>query len=177
MLGINESVPATCFPAEVTTAASWDINLLERVGSAIGQEAKVQNIGLVLGPGVNTKRNPLCAEILSISVRIHIYQENWQRDLSGEWKVKALAHVSNTLPVIPRRNPFLSDGVIDERTLRELYLTAFEIAVREGHPSAVMCAYPKVNGIHCSDHKKLLTGILRGEWQFEAGGDRLGSHE
>ena len=60
MLGINESVPATCFPAEVTTAASWDINLLERVGSAIGQEAKVQNIGLVLGPGVNTKRNTLC---------------------------------------------------------------------------------------------------------------------
>ena len=54
--------------------------------------------------------------------------------------------------------------MIDERTLRELYLTAFEIAVREGHPSAVMCAYPKVNGIHCSDHKKLLTGILRGEW-------------
>lgn len=168
MLGINESVPAICFPAEVTTAASWDINLLERVGSAIGQEAKVQNIGLVLGPGVNTKRNPLCgrnfeyfSEDPYLSGKL---AAGFIRGMEGEGVGACVKHFACNSQEESR---FLSDGVIDERTLRELYLTAFEIAVREGHPSAVMCAYPKVNGIHCSDYKKLLTGILRGEWQFE----------
>ena len=168
MLGVNNSRPATCFPAEVTTAGSWDPVLLEQIGAAIGEEAKEQGVGLVLGPGANLKRNPLCGR------NFEYFSEDpylagklaagFIRGVEAQGIGTSLKHFAANSQELSR---FTSDSVMDDRTLRELYLTAFEIAVKEGKPSTVMCAYPKLNGTHCSDHKELLTDILRDEWGFD----------
>lgn len=167
MLGVHASRPATCFPAEVTTAGSWDAELLAEIGAAIGQEAKEQGVGLVLGPGANLKRNPLCGR------NFEYFSEDpylagklaagFIRGAEAQGISTSLKHFAVNSQ---EKSRFTSDSVLDERTLRELYLTAFEIAVKEGKPSTVMCAYPKLNGVHCSDSKKLLTDILRTEWGF-----------
>ena len=167
MLGVNESGKATCFPAEVTTAGSWDPELLTAIGSAIGEEAREQGVGLVLGPGANLKRNPLCGR------NFEYFSEDpylagklaagFIRGAEAQGIGTSLKHFAVNSQ---EKSRFTSDSVLDERTLRELYLTAFEIAVKEGKPSTVMCAYPKLNGVHCSDSKKLLTDILRTEWGF-----------
>ena len=161
MLGVNNSRPATCFPAEVTTAGSWDPALLEQIGAAIGEEAREQDVGLVLGPGANLKRNPLCGR------NFEYFSEDpylagklaagFIRGLEAQGVGTSLKHFAANSQELDR---FTSDSILDGRTLRELYLTAFEIAVREGSPAAVMCAYPKLNGVHCSDSKELLTDIL-----------------
>ena len=168
MLGVNKSRPATCFPAEVTTAGSWDPELLTEIGAAIGEEAKEQWVGLVLGPGANLKRNPLCGR------NFEYFSEDpylagklaagFIRGAEAQGVGTSLKHFAANSQELSRFN---SDSVMDGRTLRELYLTAFEIAVKEGKPSTVMCAYPKLNGTHCSDHKELLTDILRTEWGFD----------
>ncbi len=167
MLGVNESRKATCFPAEVTTAGSWDPELLTKIGGAIGVEAKEQGIGLVLGPGANLKRNPLCgrnfeyfSEDPYLAGRL---AAGFIRGAEAQGISTSLKHYAVNSQ---EKSRFNSNSVLDERTLRELYLTAFEIAVKEGKPSTVMCAYPKYNGIHCSDSKTLLTDILRTEWGF-----------
>lgn len=167
MLGVNESRKATCFPAEVTTAGSWDPKLLTAIGSAIGQEAREQGVGLVLGPGANLKRNPLCGR------NFEYFSEDpylagklaagFIRGAEAQGIGTSLKHFAVNSQ---EKSRFTSDSVLDERTLRELYLPAFEIAVKEGKPATVMCAYPKLNGVHCSDSKKLLTDILRTEWGF-----------
>lgn len=167
MLGVHQSRAATCFPAEVTTAGSWDPELLTAIGSAIGQEAREQGVGLVLGPGANLKRNPLCGR------NFEYFSEDpylagklaagFIRGAEAQGIGTSLKHFAVNSQ---EKSRFTSDSVLDERTLRELYLTAFEIAVKEGKPATVMCAYPKLNGVHCSDSKKLLTDILRTEWGF-----------
>ena len=167
MLGVNESRKATCFPAEVTTAGSWDPELLTAIGSAIGQEAREQGVSLVLGPGANLKRNPLCGR------NFEYFSEDpylagklaagFIRGAEAQGISTSLKHFAANSQELSR---FTSDSVLDDRTLRELYLTAFEIAVKEGHPSTLMCAYPKLNGVHCSDNKALLTDILQTEWGF-----------
>lgn len=168
MLGVNHSRPATCFPAEVTTAASWDPELLERLGTDYGEEARDQEVDLILGPGANLKRNPLCGR------NFEYFSEDpylagklaagFIRGVEAQGVGTSLKHFAANSQEECR---FTSDSIVDERTLREMYLTAFEIAVKEGKPSTVMCAYPLLNGIHCSDHKALLTDILRGEWGFD----------
>ena len=168
MLGVNESRPATCFPAEVTTAGSWDPKLLAAVGTAIGEEAKAQGVGVVLGPGCNIKRNPLCGR------NFEYFSEDpylagklaagFIRGVESQGIGTSLKHFAANSQELCR---FTSNSVMDERTLRELYLTGFELAVKEGKPSTVMCAYPKLNGVHCSDSKELLTDILRTEWGFD----------
>ena len=167
MLGVNESRKATCFPAEVTTAGSWDPELLTAIGSAIGQEAREQGVGLVLGPGVNLKRNPLCgrnfeyfSEDPYLAGKLAV---GFIRGTEAQGIGTSLKHFAVNSQ---EKSRFTSNSVLDDRTLRELYLTAFEIAVKEGKPSTVMCAYPKLNGVHCSDNKALLTDILRTEWGF-----------
>ena len=167
MLGVNESRKATCFPAEVTTAGSWDPELLTEIGAAIGEEAKEQGVGLVLGPGANLKRNPLCGR------NFEYFSEDpylagklaagFIRGAEAQGISTSLKHFAVNSQ---EKSRFTSNSVLDERTLRELYLTAFEIAVKEGKSSTVMCAYPKLNGVHCSDNKRLLTDILRTEWGF-----------
>ena len=167
MLGINNSQPATCFPASVTTAGSWDPELLKKVGTAIGEEARQQNVGVVLGPGCNLKRNPLCgrnfeyfSEDPYLSGKL---AAGFIRGVESQGVGTSLKHFAANSQELSR---FTSDSILDDRTLRELYLTGFEIAVKEGEPATVMCSYPKVNGIHASDHKQLLTDILRTDWGF-----------
>lgn len=168
MLGVNESREATCFPAEVTTAGSWNPKLLEEIGAAIGEEAKEQGIALVLGPGANLKRNPLCgrnfeyfSEDPYLTGRL---AAGFIRGSESTGVGTSLKHFAVNSQELSRFN---SNSVLDERTLRELYLSAFEAAVKEGKPRTVMCSYPKLNDIHCSDNKELLADILRDEWGFD----------
>ena len=168
MLGVNESLPATCFPAAVTSGASWDTDLIERMGAAIGEEANSYDVGLVLGPGANIKRNPLCGR------NFEYFSEDpcvtgkmaagFIRGLQRNGTGASLKHFACNNQ---EKNRFVSDSVIDERTLREIYLAGFEAAVKEASPATVMCSYNKINGVHSSDNRKLLTEILREEWGFD----------
>lgn len=168
MLGISNSIPATCFPAAVTGGASWDPALMERVGEAIGEEAAACGVGLVLGPGANIKRNPLCGRNFEYFSEDPVVSGKMAagliRGLQKNGTGASLKHFACNNQEFSR---FTSDSVIDERTLREIYLTGFEIAVKEGRPATVMCSYNKINGVHSSDNKWLLTGVLRDEWGFE----------
>ena len=168
MLGVNDSKPATCFPAAVTTAGSWDTELVQAVGTAIAEEARTQGVGVVLGPGCNIKRNPLCgrnfeyfSEDPYLSGKL---AAGFIRGVEGQGVGTSLKHFAANSQELSR---FTSDSVMDERTLREIYLTGFETAVKEGKPATVMCSYNKLNGIHASDHKQLLTDILRADWGFD----------
>ena len=168
MLGVNASRPATCFPAEVTAAGSWDPALLADIGAAIGEEARQQGVGLVLGPGANLKRNPLCGRNFEyLSEDPYLAGKLAAGYIRGMEATGVSASLKHLAVNSQEKSRFTSDSVLDARTLRELYLTAFEIAVREGHPATVMCAYPKLNGVHCSDSKALMTDILRTEWGFD----------
>ena len=168
MLGVNESRSATCFPSGVTTANSWDPELLETVGKTIGEEARHQGVGVVLGPSCNLKRNPLCGRNFEyISEDPYLTGKMaaaFIRGVEGQGVGTSLKHFAANSQELSR---FTSDSILDDRTLRELYLTGFELAVKEGKPATVMCSYPKINGIHASDHKQLLTDILRTEWGFD----------
>lgn len=168
MLGIHESLPATCFPASVSIACSWDRALAGEIGAAIAGEALEYSVHIVLGPGLNIKRNPLCGR------NFEYYSEDPY--LSGQLGAafvkrgqekgvgSCLKHFAANSQEYKR---FSSDGHIDERTLREIYFPAFEQAVRAAKPAMVMCAYNKINGTYCSENKWLLTGVLREEWGFD----------
>ena len=168
MLGINDSVPATSFPTAVLSACSWDKELLKKEGEAIAREAIANKVSLVLGPGANIKRNPLCGR------NFEYFSEDPY--LSGKL---AAAHISgiektgtgSSLKHFALNNQeykrFSSDSLVDERTMREIYLASFETAVKEGKPSTVMCSYNKINGTFSSDNPWLLTEVLRDEWGFD----------
>ena len=168
MLGINNSRKSTCFPAAVTTANTWDKDLLYRLGKAIGEEARDQKVSVVLGPGINIKRNPLCGRNFEYfsedPVETGILSSEFIKGLQSEEIGCSLKHFACNSQ---EKSRLCSDSVIDERTLREIYLKAFEIAVKTARPATVMSAYPKINGVHCSDNKKLLNDILREEWGFD----------
>lgn len=168
MLGVNASVPATCFPTAVTTGSSWNVDLMQRIGEAIAEEALANQVSIVLGPGANMKRNPLCGRNFEyISEDPYLAGKmaaGFIRGVEEKGVASSLKHFAGNSQETKR---FTSDSLIDERTLREIYLTAFEIAVKEGKPSTVMCAYNKINGTHCSDNRELLTDILREEWGFD----------
>ncbi|MGN0185230.1 MAG: glycoside hydrolase family 3 C-terminal domain-containing protein, partial [Aristaeellaceae bacterium] len=168
MVGVNNSLPATCFPAAVTAGAAWNPDLYTAEGEAIGREALAAGVSVVLGPGCNIKRNPLggrnfeyIAEDPFVAGKM---AAAFIRGLQGTGACASLKHFAANSQEFKRMN---GDSQMDERTLREIYLAAFEIAVKEGRPATVMCAYNKINGEHCSDSKTLLTDILRSEWGFD----------
>lgn len=168
LVGLNQSRPATCFPTAVSTACSWDPALLEEMGAAMGEEAASMGVSMVLGPGANLKRDPRCgrnfeyfSEDPCLAGKLAAGEI---RGLQKNGVAACLKHFACNSQEYKRCS---SDSVVDERTLRELYLTAFEIAVRESDPAAVMCAYNKLNGVYCSDNGRLLTEILREEWGFD----------
>ncbi|MDO4544253.1 MAG: glycoside hydrolase family 3 C-terminal domain-containing protein [Clostridia bacterium] len=168
MLGVNNSLPATCFPTAVTTANSWDVELMERIGEAIGEEASKEGVGLVLGPGANIKRNPLCGRNFEyISEDPYLTGKMAAGIIRGIQRNGTAASLKHFACNNQEHLRFISDSIMDERTLYELYLAGFEIAVKEGRPKTLMCAYNKINGVHCSDDRKLLTDILRNEWGFD----------
>lgn len=167
MLGINNAEPATCFPTAALTACSWDTELLGRIGRAIAEEARANGVGLLLGPGLNIKRDPLCGR------NFEYFSEDpyLAGKLASAFVEKAQSTgVGACLKHFALNNQeykrFNGSSQADERTMREIYLAPFETAVRESHPAAVMCAYNKINGVHCSDSKALLTDLLREEWGF-----------
>ncbi len=168
MLGINESRPATCFPTAVTTSMSWDTDLMHRIGRAIGREAADSDVGLVLGPGANIKRDPKCGRNFEyISEDPYVTGKMAAALIRGLQENGTSASLKHFACNNQEYNRLSSDSIVDDRTLREIYLTGFEIAVKEGKPRTVMCSYPKINGTHASDHKQLLTDILRQEWGFD----------
>ena len=142
MLGVDPAVPATCFPSAVTTACSWDEALLSDIGRAIGEEAVGEGVDLVLGPGVNLKRGPLCGRNFEYFSEDPLLAGKlgaaWVRGLQSAGPGACVKHFACNSQEHKR---FASDSVLDERTLRELYLTAFEIVVWESRPAAVMSAY------------------------------------
>ena len=168
MIGVNKSLPATCFPTAVTAGATWNRELYAAEGEAIGKEALAAEVSVVLGPGCNIKRNPLGGRNFE-----YISEDPYQAGkmaaafIQGQQSTgvaSSLKHFAANSQEYKRMN---GDSQMDERTLREIYLAAFEIAVKEGRPGTVMCAYNKINGVHCSDSKELLTDILRTEWGFD----------
>ena len=167
-LGLNNSLPSTCFPPAAALASSWDPVLVREVGEAVGREARALGVGVVLGPGLNIKRHPLCGR------NFEYYSEDPL--VSGRLAAAAVAGIQSTgvgaclkhfAVNNQERRRFVIDVIVDERTRRELYLRGFELAVRESQPRMVMAAYNKVNGVHCADDRDLLTGILRDEWGFD----------
>lgn len=167
-LGLHASVKATCFPSAAAIANSWDTELAERVGSAIGEEARAQNVQVLLGPGLNIKRSPLCGR------NFEYFSEDPY--LSGKLAAGFIRGVQRQgVSACPKHfaansqegHRMASDSVVDERTLRELYLTNFEIAIQEGQPQALMTAYNKINGTYANEHPHLLHDILRGEWGYQ----------
>ncbi len=163
-----ETVPATCFPPSATLGSSWDPQLAEEVGRAIGEEARAENVAVVLGPGLNLKRHPNCGRnfeyfsedpLLSGKMAAGLVRGIQSKGVGACLKHYALNNQES--------NRMTVDVVVDERTERELYLRGFEIAVEESRPWTVMCAYNRVNGEYCSDSRHLLTEVLRDEWGFD----------
>ena len=167
VIGLGDSAPATCFPPAATLACSWDPGLAEEVGRAIGVEARASGVSVVLGPGLNLKRHPCCGR------NFEYYSEDPL--LSGRMAgglVRGLqsAGVGGCLKHFAANNQeanrMVTDAVVDERSLRELYLAGFEVAIAESAPWTVMCAYNRINGVYCSENRWLLTKVLREEWGF-----------
>lgn len=167
-LGIGDSVPATCFPTGSCLAASWDLELLADVGIALGREARAGDVSVLLGPGLNIKRHPGGGRNF----------EYFSEDplLSGRLAAGMIRGIQSTgVAACPKHfvannlesYRMVSDSVIDERTLRELYLRGFEIAVREGQPRTIMTAYNLVNGEYVADSERLLQRVLRDDWGFD----------
>lgn len=167
-LGINESIKTVCYPSASALAASFDLNVLSELGDALGQECQAENIGMLLGPGLNMKRSPLCGR------NFEYFSEDpylagklacaYIKGLQKRGVAACVKHFAANNQETQRMN---SSSNVDERTLREIYLPAFEMAVKEGKTRSIMCAYNAINGIFCSENKKLLNDILREEWGFE----------
>lgn len=163
-LGISKSVPAVCFPTSAATACSWDTELLSEVGRAIGEEARANGVSLVLGPGLNIKRNPLCGRNFEyFSEDPYLSGKLAAAYVNGQKKAGAGSCLKHFLANSQELKRFSSNSVLDERTMREIYLTGFEIAVKESNPAAVMSSYNIVNGEHVGDSERLLS-ILRRDW-------------
>ena len=168
MIGINKSLPATCFPTAVTAGATWNRELYAAEGEAIGREGAAAGVSVVLGPGCNIKRNPLGGRNFEyISEDPYFAGKMAAAFIRGQQSVgvaSSVKHFAVNNQEYKRQN---GDSQLDARTLREIYLTPFEIAVKEGQSGTVMCSYNKINGVHASDSRELLTDILRTEWGFD----------
>src|SRR6202046_4948889 len=165
---LGGSVPATCFPAACALGSSWDPDLVRRVGEALGAEARAQGVAVVLGPGINIKRSPLCGRNFEYFAEDPL--------LSGVLGA-AMIHGVQSQGVGARLKHYAANNQetdrlrisadVDERTLREIYLAGFEHAVTAAQPWTVMGSYNKINGVYASENPWLLTEVLRGEWGFD----------
>ena len=167
-LGLNASLPATCFPTAATIANSWDTELGETLGETLGEEAMAEGVNVLLGPGLNIKRSPLCGR------NFEYFSEDpylagkmaaaYVRGIQSKGVYACPKHFAVNSQELRR---MAMNSVVDERTLREIYLTGFEIAVKEGKAKTIMSAYNEVNGTYANENKHLLTDILREEWGFD----------
>jgi beta-glucosidase len=167
-LGLNPSFNATCFPTSATMANSWNTELCEQMATFLGKEALTQRVNVLLGPGINIKRNPLCGR------NFEYFSEDpylagkmaaaYVRGIQSNGVASCVKHFAANNQEHLR---MISDSIVDERALREIYLQPFEIAVKEGKAKAIMSAYNKINGIYANEHEKILRDILRKEWGFD----------
>ncbi len=166
--GLSNSVPTTCFPTAVTTACSWDPQLLYRMGEAMAEECLQEKVSVILGPGVNMKRSPLCGRNFEYFSEDPLLAGELASGLINGIQSKGIGTSIKHFAVNSQEKRRMTiDSVVDERTLREIYLTAFEIAVKKSQPWTVMNSYNKVNGTYASDNGYLQNDILRDEWGFE----------
>lgn len=167
-LGLNASIPATCYPTAATMANSWDPELGEGLGERLGQEAAVQKVNILLGPGLNIKRSPLCGR------NFEYFSEDpylagkmaagYVRGIQSNGISSCIKHFACNNQ---EENRMTLDSIVDERTFREIYLTAFEIAVKEGGTKSIMSSYNLINGVYANENEHLLCDILRKEWGYD----------
>lgn len=167
-LGLNASLPSTCFPTAASISNSWDMDLCREIGEALGEEASALDVNVLLGPGLNIKRSPLCGR------NFEYFSEDPY--LSGKLAAAYIKGIqSQGVYACPKHFAVNSqelrrmamNSVVDERTLREIYLEGFEIAVKEGGARSIMTSYNEVNGVYANENEHLLKDILRGEWGFD----------
>ncbi|MFI2478382.1 glycoside hydrolase family 3 C-terminal domain-containing protein [Nocardia xishanensis] len=166
-VGMQPSLPATCFPPAVALGSSWDPDIAEKVGEALGWEARSAGVDIVLGPGVNIKRSPLCGRNFE-----YLAEDPLLAGVLGTAYVNGLqstgvgASVKHFAANNQETDRMRVSAEVDERTLREIYFPAFERVVTHAQPATVMCAYNRINGVYSSENRWLLTDVLRGEWGF-----------
>ncbi len=167
-VGLNESVPATCFPAAVGLGSTWDSALIEKVGTALGVETRVNDVAVLLGPGINLKRSPLCGRnfeyfsedpYLTAEMSVPLVQ-----GIQAEGVGTSLKHFAMNNQETERMRVSVE---VDDRTMREMYLAAFEQVVQRTQPWTVMCSYNKIRGTYASENHWLLTDVLRDQWGYE----------
>ena len=167
-LGIHTSVPATCFPSAAAMACSWDTALMEKIGAALGEECLKEGVSVLLGPGVNIKRSPLCGRNFEyFSEDPYLSSQMAKHHILGVQSKGVGTSIKHFAVNNQETCRMRVDSIVDERTLREIYLASFEAAVREAKPWTVMAAYNRVNGEFCCENEHLLGDILRNEWGYE----------
>lgn len=166
-LGVNVSIKAVCFPSACATACSFDRNLIQIMGKALGNECQSEDVSVLLGPGCNIKRSPICGRNFEyFSEDPYLASQMAKHHILGVQSTGTGTSLKHFLANNQEHRRMSTSANIDERTLREIYLCAFETAVKEAQPKTVMCSYNKVNGTFASENKRYLTDILRNEWGF-----------
>jgi len=167
-VGLNDSVPATCFPTAAATACSFDPELLYEMGRAMGEECRKEDVAVLLGPGANHKRSPLCGRNFEyFSEDPYLTGKMAAGLIRGVQSVGVGTSLKHFACNNQEKNRQTSDSVVDERALREIYLRGFEIAIREGKPWTVMTSYNRINGTYAASHHWLMEEVARDEWGFE----------
>lgn len=167
-LGVNDSIKAVCFPAGCGTAASFNRELITKMGEALGEECQAEGVGVILGPAVNIKRSPLCGRNFEYySEDPYVASEMAGALIAGVQSKNVGTSIKHFLANNQEHRRMSSSSEIDERTLREIYLAAFEGAVKKQKPWTVMCSYNRINGTYAAENKEMLTDVLRKEWGFD----------
>lgn len=167
-LGVNISIEAVCFPAACALACSFDRKLIYKMGQALGNECQAEDVSVILGPGANIKRSPVCGRNFEyFSEDPYLSSQMAANHIKGVQSQNVGTSLKHFAANNQEHRRMSASSEIDERTLREIYLASFETAVKEAKPWTVMCSYNRINGVYASENKKLLTDILRDEWGFD----------
>ena len=167
-LGLNESIKAVCFPTACATACSFDRDLLEEMGERIGDECQAEDLSVILGPSVNIKRSPLCGRNFEyFSEDPYLASQMAAAHIKGVQSKNVGTSIKHFAANNQEHRRMSCSSEVDERTLREIYLAAFETAIKEAKPDTVMCSYNRINGEFASENHWLLTEVLRDEWGFD----------
>ena len=166
-MGVNQSVPAVCFPTSSALAASFDRGLLSKIGETLGKECQAEGVSVLLGPGVNIKRTPLCGRNFEYySEDPYLSSELASSYIKGVQSQGVGTSIKHFAANNQEYRRMTTESVVDERTLHEIYLASFEGAVKKAHPKTVMCSYNRINGVYSAENKELLTAILRNQWKY-----------
>lgn len=167
-LGLNDSVPATCFPSAAAICNSWNKELIHKIGEALGEECLQEEVSVLLGPGVNIKRSPLCGRNFEYFSEDPYLSSNMAKNHVMGVQSKGIGTSLKHFAVNNQETRRMSvNAVVDERTLREIYLASFEAVVKEAKPWTVMAAYNRVNGEFCCENHHLIHDVLRKDWGYE----------